>query len=156
ELYIAGQSIGAGYINDPQQTEQSFIAHPFDAILSDRLYKTGDLVRSLPDSNLQFIGRTDHQIKIRGFRVELGEIEAELSQHPALKDVACSCPILQSPQSAHEDTPGNNRLVAYLVAHPNIRRPSSEDLHIYLKERLPGYMLPAIFIYLDALPLSPN
>ncbi|HLA75266.1 MAG TPA: amino acid adenylation domain-containing protein, partial [Gammaproteobacteria bacterium] len=144
ELYLGGAGLARGYHNRPELTAEKFIPHPFSPDPSARLYKTGDLARYLPDGNIEFLGRTDHQVKIRGFRIELGEIEAVLSAHPSIKEAVVI---------AREDTPGDKRLVAYLAASP---APSSQELRNYLMARLPEYMLPAIFVILDALPLTPN
>ncbi|BBD60329.1 amino acid adenylation domain-containing protein [Nostoc sp. HK-01] len=146
ELYIGGVGLARGYLNRPQLTAEKFIPHLFSQEPGARLYKTGDLVSYLPDSNIEFLGRIDQQLKIRGFRIELGEIEATLNQHPALK---------QTLVMAREDVPGNKRLVAYVVAHPE-QIPSQSQLHRFLQDKLPEYMIPATFVFLDALPLNPN
>jgi amino acid adenylation domain-containing protein len=147
ELYIGGVGLARGYHRRPELTTEKFVRDPFRSQAGARLFKTADLARYRPDGAIEFLGRIDHQVKIRGFRVELGEIEAELSQHPALKEVVVV---------AREDTPGNKRLVAYLIADPGARHPSVEDLRSYLKEKLPSYMVPASFLYLEEMPLSPN
>lgn len=108
ELYISGDGLARGYLNRPDLTEERFIPNPFSNEPEERLYKTGDLARYLPDGNIEFLGRIDNQVKVRGFRIELGEIEAALDQHPDVKEVAVIC---------REDTPGNKHLVAYLVSH---------------------------------------
>jgi hypothetical protein len=110
------------------------------------MYRTGDLARYLPDENIEFIGRMDHQVKIRGFRIELGEIEAVLGQHPAIREVVAT---------VREDTPGDKRLVAYIVASPD-QPPGASDLRDFLKKKLPDYMLPSAFVPLQSLPLTPN
>jgi 3-oxoacyl-[acyl-carrier-protein] synthase III len=147
ELYIGGVGLARGYHRRPELTAEKFIANPFSSHDNARLFKTGDLARYRADGAIEFLGRLDHQVKIRGFRIELGEIESELSQHPAIRDVVVV---------AREDTPGNKRLVAYLVADPNGIHPGVEDLRAYLKDNLPSYMIPAVFIYLDTIPLNPN
>ncbi|HWS83041.1 MAG TPA: amino acid adenylation domain-containing protein, partial [Ktedonobacteraceae bacterium] len=147
ELYIGGEGLARGYLKRPELTAERFIPHPFSDELGACLYKTGDLARYCSDGTIEHLGRLDHQVKIRGFRIELGEIEAELSQHLAIKDVVVV---------AREDTPGNKRLVAYLVANPDALHPNVEDLRTYLKEKLPSYMIPVVFMYLDAMPLNPN
>ena len=146
ELCIAGAGLARGYLNRPDLTAEKFIPHPFSQQPGERLYRTGDLARYLPDGNIEFLGRIDHQVKIRGFRIELGEIETALAQHPAVQ--AC---VVQ----AREDTPGNKQLVAYLVPRLEQAPPSSE-LRSYLKDKLPEYMLPAVFVMLDQLPLTPS
>lgn len=140
ELYIGGDGLARGYRNRPDLTSERFIANPFGA---GRLYRTGDLVRYRPDGTLTFLGRVDHQVKVRGFRIEPGEIEAVLSQHPDVQQVVVV---------ARDDGTGT-RLVAYLVARVPI---DPHTLRTYVAERLPDYMLPAAFVQLDALPQTPN
>ncbi len=146
ELYIGGDGLARGYLNARELTEEKFIPNPFSQEQEARLYKTGDLARFLPDGNIEFIGRIDTQVKIRGFRIELGEIEALLSQHPDVR---------QAVVIAREDTPGDKRLVAYAV--PN-QQPDAiaSTLKRFLQEKLPNYMVPAVFVILDSLPLTPN
>lgn len=149
ELYIGGDSVARGYLNQPQLTAEKFITIEHlggQEAQPTRIYKTGDLARYLPDGNIEFLGRIDHQVKIRGFRIELGEIESVLSQHPAIRETIVL---------AREDEPGNKRLVAYVV--PN-QQPefSVSDLRNCLKEKLPEYMVPSAFVQLKALPLTPN
>ena len=119
--------LGAGYLNRPELTAERFVPDPFRDPRGGRLYKTGDLVRWLPDGNLEFLGRLDHQVKIRGFRIELGEIESCLRRHPAIRDVAVV---------AREDSPGDKRLVAYVVAKDG-EAPTVADLRSHLKQELP-------------------
>lgn len=146
ELHIGGTGLARGYLNRPELTAEKFIPHPFSHEPGARLYKTGDLVRYLPDGNIEFLGRLDHQVKIRGFRIELGEIEAVLGKYPAVRE---------SVVMAQEDDTGSKRLVAYLVfrQEPII---AIDDLRRFLKQRLPDYMVPSFFILLEALPLTPN
>jgi len=146
ELHIGGAGLARGYLNRPELTAEKFIPNPFGEEPGARLYKTGDLARYLPDGNIEFLGRVDHQVKIRGFRIELGEIEAALGQHPAVREAVVLAP---------EDAPGEKRLVAYVVAERE-PLPTTADLRSFLKEKLPAYMVPAIFVLLDALPLMPN
>jgi amino acid adenylation domain-containing protein len=145
ELYIGGDGLARGYLNRPELTKEKFIPNPFSNEPTSRLYKTGDLARYLPDSNIEFLGRLDNQVKIRGFRIELGEIEFLLSQHPQVREAAViTC----------EDQPGNKRLVAYLVT--NQKAVSLGELRHFLKQKLPDYMIPGAFVFLDTLPLTPN
>jgi amino acid adenylation domain-containing protein len=146
ELCLGGTGVARGYLGRPALTAERFIPDPFAAAdaAGSRLYRTGDLVRWLPSGQLEFLGRTDRQVKIRGFRVELGEIEAALTEHPAVREVAVL---------AREDQPGDRRLVAYVAAHAG-REAAAGELRAFLKERLPDHMLPAAFVTLEALPLN--
>ncbi|MEH2366202.1 amino acid adenylation domain-containing protein [Nostoc sp.] len=146
ELYIGGDGLARGYLNRPELTKEKFIPHPFEEAKGRRLYKTGDLARFLPDGNIEFLGRIDHQVKIRGFRIELGEIEALLSQHPNVQQVVVI---------TREDMPGDKRLVAYIVPKQKLDV-SVTTLKRFLQEKLPNYMVPAVFVILDSLPLTPN
>jgi amino acid adenylation domain-containing protein len=146
ELHLGGRGLARGYLNRPELTADKFIANPFPGASGDRLYKTGDLVRYRSDGNLEYFGRLDHQVKIRGFRIELGEIESRLRSHPSIQDVVVT---------AREDSPGEKRLVAYLVP-TNGDAASITNLRDYLTETLPDYMVPPVFMTLDALPLTPN
>jgi amino acid adenylation domain-containing protein len=146
ELYIGGDGVARGYLNRPDLTAEKFISDPFSAVPGARMYKSGDLARYRPDGNIEFLGRADHQVKIRGFRIELGEIEAELGQHPSIREAVVL---------AREDVPNEKRLVAYVVADRE-PLPTTTDLRSFLKEKLPEYMVPVVFVLLDALPLTPN
>jgi amino acid adenylation domain-containing protein len=146
ELYIGGAGLARDYLNRPDLTALAFIPNPFTNQPGTRLYKTGDLARYLPDGNIEFLGRSDQQVKIRGFRIEVGEIEAVLSQHPA---------VLQTVVIAREHVSGDRRLVAYLVPKQE-SAPTIIDLRSFLKEQLPEYMMPSAFVLLDTLPLTPN
>jgi amino acid adenylation domain-containing protein len=157
ELYIGGDGLARGYLNRPELTEEKFISNPFDKSkvksqkskardIKQQLYKTGDLARYLPDGNIEFLGRLDHQVKIRGFCIELGEIESVLSQHPAVREAAVT---------AREDIPRDKSLVAYVVPSQE-QKPTIELLRSFLKQKLPDYMVPAAFIFLEALPLTLN
>jgi len=146
ELYISGDGLARGYLNQSEITAQQFIPNPFSNQPGRRLYKTGDLARYLPDGNIEFIGRIDNQVKIRGFRIELGEIEIALNQHPEVRE---------SVVLAREDVQGDKRLVAYIV--PNRESvPTISQLRDFLKERLPEYMVSSAFVLLKELPLTPN
>jgi amino acid adenylation domain-containing protein len=147
ELHIGGVQVARGYLNRPELTEERFIRDPFCADVHARLYKTGDLARYLPDGNIEFLGRIDQQVKIRGFRVELGEIETVLAQHA---DVRESVVILR------EDPPGEHRLVAYVVPRQPYHVLVARELQRFLREQLPNYMVPAEFVSLEAMPLTPN
>ncbi|MEB3827148.1 amino acid adenylation domain-containing protein [Phormidium sp. CCY1219] len=144
ELHVGGAGLARGYLNRPELTEQKFIPNPFSNEPGSRLYKTGDLARYLPDGNIEFIGRIDNQVKIRGFRIELGEIEATLAQHPEVREAVV---ILR------EDTPGDKRPIAYTVANAQV---TSSQLRGFLKTKLPDYMVPSAFVFLEAIPLTPN
>ncbi|MFB2880052.1 non-ribosomal peptide synthase/polyketide synthase, partial [Floridanema aerugineum] len=146
ELHIGGAGLARGYLNRPELTNEKFIANPLSNDPNSRLYKTGDLVRYLPDGNIEYLGRIDNQVKIRGFRIELGEIEAILSQHPQVQTAVAI---------VREDTPGDKRLVAYIVA-PAEATPATNELRQYLKAKLPEYMVPSAFVILEALPITPN
>jgi amino acid adenylation domain-containing protein len=146
ELCLGGAGLARGYLNRPELNAEKFVPDPFLDQPAARLYKTGDLMRWLPDGNLEFLGRLDQQVKIRGFRIELGEIESCLRRHPAIQDVAVV---------AREDSSGGKRLVAYLVARDE-KTPATAELRSHLKLDLPEYMLPAAFVMLKTLPLTPN
>ena len=142
ELYIGGAGLARGYLNRPALTAAAFVPDPFGQA-GQRLYKTGDKVRYLPDGNLEFLGRVDQQVKIRGFRVELGEVEAVLRQYPAVREAVAI---------AQLDLTDHYRLVAYIVADET----QISGLRDFLRERLPEYMVPSVIMPLEALPLSPN
>lgn len=147
ELYIGGEGVARGYLNNPTLTAEKFIHNPFkeEHQASERLYKTGDLARYLPNGNIEFLGRIDYQVKIRGFRIELGEIEAVLTTHPEVKEAVVI---------VREDQPSYKHLIAYIVAHEQSK--IQNQLRSFLKQKLPDYMIPATFIMLDELPLTPN
>ncbi|HET6178196.1 MAG TPA: amino acid adenylation domain-containing protein [Candidatus Sulfotelmatobacter sp.] len=145
ELHIGGKGVARGYLNRAEMTAAKFIADPFTAG-NALLYKTGDMARYLPDGNIEFLGRTDDQVKVRGFRVELGEIEALLGQCPGI-DMAVV--------AAREDARGEKALVAYFVPTKE-PSPTGNELRSFLQERLPEHMLPSSFVKLDTMPLTPN
>ncbi|KAF9109613.1 hypothetical protein BGX27_007414, partial [Mortierella sp. AM989] len=144
ELYISGAGIARGYLNRPDLTDKAFLTDPFTADKDARMYKTGDLVRYLPNGDLVFLGRNDHQVKIRGFRVELGEVEAHLTEHPTVREAV----VLALDEGA------SKRLVAYVVAEPIDEL--IHTLRTHIESKLPEYMVPAAFVRMDALPLSPS
>ena len=146
ELFIAGAGLARGYLNRPDLTAERFIPNPFVSEPGQRMYRTGDLVRWLPDGTIEFLGRIDHQVKVRGFRIELGEIEAVLRSHPQVDDAVVL---------ARTDTPGDTRLVGYVVAHEG-ESPSVSDLRAWTRTKLPEYMVPAFVIILDGFPLTPS
>ncbi|WP_164014718.1 non-ribosomal peptide synthetase [Pyxidicoccus trucidator] len=143
ELYVGGLGVARGYWRQPELTAERFVANPFRP--GERMYRTGDVARWLPDGVLEYLHRADNQVKLRGFRIELGEVEAAVRRHPAVRD-ACVM--------AREDNPGDRRLVAYVVLSEPA--PTHGDLHGFLAESLPPYMVPSAFLVLPALPLSPN
>jgi amino acid adenylation domain-containing protein len=185
ELYIGGDGLARGYLHQPDLTAEKFVPNPFGLTVGARLYRTGDLVRYLPDGTIEFLGRIDHQIKVRGYRIEPGEIESRLLSHPDIREVVVL---------AREDIPGDMRLVAYVVPQQNkeqtnieqtnieqqsrsdpddscsmervpMRVPSGhgrprlcspQELRAYLKEQLPDYMIPSAFVVLEQWPLTPN
>ena len=159
ELYLAGDGLARGYYGRPDLTSERFVRNPFSAATGARMYRTGDVARYLPDGNIAYLGRIDNQVKLRGFRIELGEIEAILSQHPAIK----TCVV-----DLREDTPGDKRLVGYVVLYPIIRNAEEEateesqranlvhELRRWLREKLPEFMTPSAFVVLQALPLTLN
>jgi amino acid adenylation domain-containing protein len=146
ELYIGGDGLARGYLNQPALTAAVFVPHAFSATPGARLYKTGDRVRYLADGNLEFLGRLDDQVKLRGYRIELGEIEAQLRQHPTVSEAAVLL---------REDQPGHKRLVAYTVSEHDAA-PEADALQRFLRARLPDYMVPSAFAALPALPLTRN
>ncbi|MCC5661303.1 amino acid adenylation domain-containing protein [Nostoc sp. XA010] len=147
ELCIGGAGLARGYLNCPELTDTKFISHPFSEAEA-RLYKTGDLARYLCDGNIEFLGRLDNQVKLRGFRLELGEIEAVLRCHPDVKDVVVLL------QGATDSDAARKQLVAYLV--PKSETNLDEQLHIYLSRHLPEYMIPSAFVTIPEMPRMPN
>ncbi|MBD2103129.1 non-ribosomal peptide synthetase [Leptolyngbya sp. FACHB-261] len=150
EVYIGGDGLARGYLNQPELTAACFIPNPFSSVPGARLYRTGDLARCQPDGNLEFLGRLDTQVKVRGFRVEPAEIEAVLAQHPEVQAVVVML---------RGDTSKSKQLVAYLVPNTVSKQGQTltyPNLRHWLKEKLPEYMLPSALVVLEALPLTPN
>jgi amino acid adenylation domain-containing protein len=146
ELHIGGDGLARGYLHHPELTAEKFIPHPFSTEPGARLYKTGDLVRYLPDGAIEFVERVDTQVKLRGYRIELGEIEAVLRRHPAVREAVVL---------VREDQPGDKRLAAYVLAG-EAGAPSPQTLRTYLRQKLPEYMIPSAFVSLDTWPLTPS
>jgi len=144
ELYIAGPGLARGYLHRPELTKERFVTNPFCHEYSGRMYRTGDKAKYLEDGNIEFLGRIDNQIKLRGYRIELGEIEATLTTHEAIGNAVVI---------VREDHPGEKRLVAYVIATSEV---TISTLKLHLKATLPDYMVPQNFVFLDALPMSPN
>ncbi|MEX5528336.1 syringomycin E biosynthesis non-ribosomal peptide synthetase SyrE, partial [Pseudomonas syringae] len=147
ELHIGGIGVARGYLNQPQLSAERFIADPFSEDPQARLYKTGDVGRWLANGALEYLGRNDFQVKIRGLRIEIGEIEATLAKHPAVHEAVVT---------AREDIPGDQRLVAYYTQSAEHTAVDIETLRGHLQQQLPEYMVPAIYVLLEAMPLTPN
>lgn len=146
DLYIGGDGLSRGYLNRPGLTAEKFIASPFAAQPGERLYSTGDIARYRRGGLIEFLGRSDHQVKVRGFRIELGEIETAISHHPAVDKVVVV---------AREDVAGDKRLVAYSIMNSGAQV-SAGEFKEFLRNKLPEYMIPSFFVTLDAFPLTPN
>lgn len=144
ELCVSGVGIARGYVNKPELTALKFVRNTFSGIEGDTLYKTGDIARWLPDGNVEFLGRVDHQVKIRGNRIELGEIESQIRQYKYIKDVVVM---------ARDDSNCDKYICAYFVSDKEI---SVTEIRDYLKQKLPEYMIPVYFVQLDKIPLNPN
>ncbi|HEV2149750.1 MAG TPA: amino acid adenylation domain-containing protein, partial [Longimicrobiaceae bacterium] len=144
ELYLGGDGVTRGYLGRPELTAERFVPDPFARKPGVRLYRTGDRVLRRADGALEFVGRSDHQVKVRGYRIEPGEVEARLLEHPEVHEAVVV---------AREDEPGDKRLVAYYVAPEAIR---AESLRAHLLERVPEYMAPAAYVCLEEMPLTPN
>jgi len=147
ELYIGGDGVGRAYLNRPELTRDRFIDNPINPESSKQIYKTGDLVRYLPDGNIEYLGRMDNQAKIRGFRIELGEIESLLIKHP---DIHEACVMVR------ENEAGNKNIIAYIIPNNKTAIATTNELRDYLQMNLPDYMLPTSFVVLDSFPLTPN
>jgi len=145
EVYIGGDGLCRGYFDRPDLTAEKFLPNAFSKISGARLYRTGDIGRYLEDGKIEYSGRQDHQVKVRGFRIELGEIESSLTKHPSIEKAIVIV-------YGHNE---NRRLVAYLVVSTQIEL-SQHEMRQHLKHKLPDYMIPSVFISLDALPLTPN
>jgi amino acid adenylation domain-containing protein len=143
EMYVGGAGVSRGYLGQPALTATRFVPHPLSTRPGARLYRTGDLARYLPHGDLEYLGRIDHQVKIRGFRIELGEIESVLLHQAGVREAVVI---------AREGSPGEKRLVAYLV----LEETSITELRSSLKEKLPNYMIPSAFVVLEAMPLTSN
>jgi amino acid adenylation domain-containing protein len=146
ELYAGGDGLARGYLNRDELTAEKFVAHPFSREPAARLYRTGDLARWMPDGSIEFLGRVDRQVKIRGFRVEPAEVEAILTQHPAVKE----CAVV-----VRDDAAGGKCLVAYLVPKQT-PAPAADTWRMFLEEKIPDYLMPSAFVALDAMPLNAN
>ena len=145
DLYIGGDGVSRGYLNRPELTAERFLPNPFGA--SSVMYKTGDLARYLPGGNIEFFGRSDQQVKVRGFRIETGEVEVALGQHPAVR---------QAVVVAWKERSSDAALVAYVVPAEGFHDVDSYQLREFLRRKLPEYMVPSIFVALESLPLTPN
>ena len=145
EIHVGGAGVAKGYLGRDELTTDRFVPDTFGNDPQAKLYRSGDLARWLPDGDLEYLGRIDHQMKIRGFRIELGEIESVLGQYPTVRENVVL---------AREDSPGDKRLVAYVVT--SCAQVEINALRDFLKQKLPDYMVPSAFVFLDALPLTPN
>jgi acyl-CoA synthetase (AMP-forming)/AMP-acid ligase II/acyl carrier protein len=146
EMFVGGAGLARGYLNRPALTAERFIPDPFSEEPGARLYRTGDLARFLPNGDIEYLGRIDQQVKIRGFRIELGEIESVLAGHPGIREAVVLVP---------EEAAGEKRLVAYLIA-TSTETPNVSDLRNLLRAKLPEYMVPSAFVFIDSLPLTSN
>lgn len=146
ELFIGGDGLARGYHNLPELTREKFLPDPFSEIKGSRMYRTGDLVVQTVDGKLEFLNRVDSQVKIRGFRIELGEIESALSQFQTIRDNVVV---------VREDNPGDQRIIAYIIRKEEIETDISE-LRMFLKTKVPDYMVPSSFVFIEHFPLTPN
>ncbi|MFI5218625.1 MAG: amino acid adenylation domain-containing protein [Bacteroidia bacterium] len=146
EIYIGGEGLARGYLNRPELTAEKFVPNPFSIEEGSRLYKTGDLGKFIPDGNIEFLGRIDNQVKLRGYRIELGEVESVLHSHPKITEHIVM---------VKEDSRGDKKLVAWLVAdskHENL----VSEIRSFLKDKLPEFMIPSVFVLMDKMPMTPN
>jgi amino acid adenylation domain-containing protein len=146
ELFIAGECLARGYVNNPRLTAERFLPDPWPTTPGSRLYRTGDLARLRADGAIEYLGRTDHQVKLRGYRIELGEIESVLTQHPGVLDAVAA---------VRESAAGGRHLAAYIVAR-GTTMPSPDVLRAHVAAALPEYMVPALFQRIDGVPLTPS
>ena len=145
ELFIGGSGVARGYLNRPELTAERFIPNPFSTERGSRLYKTGDFARFLFDGTIEFLGRRDHQVKINGMRIELGEVEHEFRQHPGVKECVVE---------VRKDKFENDNLVSYVVTKEDVLTPTPQDFRKFLNDKLPHFMIPSAFVFLDHLPLT--
>jgi hypothetical protein len=143
ELWLGGEGLARGYLNRPGHTAERFVADPFGPP-GGRLYRTGDLARRRPDGRLEFLGRIDQQVKVRGYRIDPGEVTAALAAHPSVRQAAVV---------PRDDLPGGRALIAYLAGEP---RPADDELRALVRDKVPEYMHPAAFVWMDGLPLNDN
>ncbi len=146
ELFIGGDGLAKGYFNLPEMTREKFLPDPFSSRPGDRMYRTGDLVQQTDEGKLEFLNRVDSQVKIRGFRIELGEIESAMTQYPTISDNVVL---------VREDAPGDKKLVAYIVKREN-QETDLPELRQFLRTKIPDYMVPTAFVFIDQFPLTPN
>jgi amino acid adenylation domain-containing protein len=155
ELYVGGSGLARGYLNRPELTSERFISNPFRKDPEEKIYRTGDVGRYLPNGNIEYLGRADDQVKLRGYRIELGEIEATLNQHPGVRQNSIVARNDAAERGIETDGEKSDpRLIGYIV--PAGEKPSVSDLRGFLREKLPEYMVPSVFIILESLPLNPN
>ncbi|MDD2769710.1 MAG: amino acid adenylation domain-containing protein [Methylococcus sp.] len=147
EIFVGGAGLARGYLGQPEITAEKFIAHPFSGDPDARLYRTGDSAEYLPDGRIKYLGRLDHQVKIRGYRIEPGEIETVLLKHPDIQEALVT---------ALETSPGEKRLVAYVVMRSTAPEPAQSQLQDHLRNWLPEHMIPSAFVRLEHFPLTPN
>ena len=146
ELYVAGAGLARGYHGRPDLTAERFLPNPFSTVPGSRLFKTGDQARWLPDGNIEYLGRIDGQVKVRGFRIELGEVETALAKFPAVR---------QGAVVVREIAPGDARLIGYVAVRKG-SAPAASEIKVFLRQRLPEYMVPSAFVLLDDLPQTPS